>query len=215
MDEQEIKNTEKPAEITQAESVTEENTPNEAPEETGGKPEPEKSGNKKKSKKKKKKSAGQLAAAFFIKLGVTAVVLWILLGFVVAIYVNHSHASYPMIKDGDFCLVLRLGKVTEGEEVAYKKNGEIKFGRILAKAGDVVDIKGDVLMVNGYNVTTDVVYPTTSEGSKIEYPYTVPEGSYFILNDFRAEVTDSREFGAVKKSEIKGKIIFIMRRRGI
>ena len=236
MDEQEIKNTEaeaapdNPVEAapeetvlngdggdaagkTKEEKTEEEKT--EAEKTKAEKTETEKSGDKKKKRKKKKKSAGQLAAAFFIKLGVTALVLYILLGYVVAIYVNHSHASYPMIKDGDFCLVYRLGEVVEGEEVAYKKNGEIKFGRIVARGGDVVDIKGDVLMVNGYNVTTDVVYPTTSEGSKIEFPYKVPAGSYFILNDFRAEITDSREFGAVKKSEIKGKVIFIMRRRGI
>ena len=53
MDEQEIKNTEKPAEVTQAESVTEENTPNEAPEETG-----------KKSKRKRKKAPDSLRLLF-------------------------------------------------------------------------------------------------------------------------------------------------------
>ena len=169
----------------------------------------------KKKKKRKKKSAGRLAADFFIKIGVTALVLFILLRFILAIYVNHSHASYPMIKDGDFCLVYRLATLTEGDEVAYYADGEIKFGRIVAAGGDSVEIKGEVLMVNGYNITTDVVYPTTTEGSTIEYPYKVPADSYFILNDFRAEVTDSRVLGAIPKKDVRGKVIFIMRRRGI
>ncbi len=169
----------------------------------------------KKKKKRKKKSAGRLAADFFIKIGITALVLFILLRFILAIYVNHSHASYPMIKDGDFCLVYRLATLTEGDEVAYYADGEIKFGRIVAKGGDSVEIKGEVLMVNGYNITTDVVYPTTTEGSTIEYPYKVPADSYFILNDFRAEVTDSRVLGAIPKKDVRGKVIFIMRRRGI
>ena len=120
-----------------------------------------------------------------------------------------------MIKDGDLCLVYRLGKLEEGAAVAYERNGEICFGRIAAKAGDTVDIRGDVLTVNGMNVLEEVVYPTTAEGSTIEYPYTVPADSYFILNDYRAEVTDSRAGGAIKKDSIKGRIIFIMRRRGI
>ncbi len=168
-----------------------------------------------KKKKKKKKSAGRLAADFFIKIGVTVLVLFVLLKFVFAIYVNHSHAAYPMVKDGDFCLVYRLTPLTEGDEVAYYADGEIKFGRIVAAGGDSVEIKGEVLMVNGYNITTDVVYPTTTEGSTIEYPYKVPADSYFILNDFRAEVTDSRVLGAIPKKDVRGKVIFIMRRRGI
>ena len=36
---------------------------------------------------------------------------------------------------------------------------------------------------------------------------------YFVLNDFRQLTTDSREQGAIKKSQIKGKLLFIMRRR--
>ncbi len=176
----------------------------------------EKQGNSSgKKKKRKKKSAGQLALEFFIKIAVTVLVVYILLTFVAAIYVNHSHSSYPMIKDGDFCLVYRLAKLTEGSEVVYEKNGEIKFGRITAKAGDIVDIKGDVITVNGLNIIEDVVYPTTSEGSSISFPYVVPENSYFILNDFRAEVTDSRVYGAILKEDIKGCVVFIMRRRGI
>ena len=207
---------------TEAEKAVEETAGDAGSEDTAkensGSPEKPDTPQKKSSKKKssrKKKSAKRLAADFFIKLGLTVVIVWLLLSFVLAIYVNHSHAAYPMIKDGDFCLVYRLAKLAEGDEVAYKAEGEIKFGRIVAMPGDSVEIRGEVLMVNGYNVTTDVVYPTTSEGSEIEYPYKVPEGSYFILNDFRAEVTDSRKFGAVDKKNIKGKIIFIMRRRGI
>jgi len=39
------------------------------------------------------------------------------------------------------------------------------------------------------------------------------EDEYFILNDFRQITTDSRELGGIKKSQIKGKLLFLMRRR--
>jgi signal peptidase I len=49
----------------------------------------------------------------------------------------------------------------------------------------------------------------------IEYPYTVPEDSYFVLCDFRTSSDDSRSYGAVPKEDLDGKIITILRRRGI
>ena len=45
--------------------------------------------------------------------------------------------------------------------------------------------------------------------------YTVPEGTVYILNDYRTEgTTDSRDFGAVPKTALKGKIFIMLRRRG-
>ena len=166
-------------------------------------------------KKRKKKSARYYAISLAVKLVLTGVVLWLLLGVVGGIYVNHDYNSYPMIKDGDLCIIYRLGELKAGAEVVYEKDGKIRFGRIAACPGDSVEIKGDVFTVNGMNLLEDVVYPTSDAGSKISYPYKVPDGSYFILNDFRSNSDDSRSFGAVEKKAIKGQVVFVMRRRGI
>ena len=45
------------------------------------------------------------------------------------------------------------------------------------------------------------------------YPYTVPEGSYFLLNDNLSNTNDSRTIGAVDSSRIEGRIIQLLRRR--
>ncbi|SEF71006.1 signal peptidase I [Eubacterium ruminantium] len=174
----------------------------------------EKSGTSQK-KKKKKKSTGRLAAEFFIKLIVTALAIWALCTFVIGIYIVHSNSGYPMLKDGDLCIIYRLGELHSGDEVAYLEGGKIRFGRIAAMPGDEVTISEENLSVNGYGVFEDTVYPTTGEGALISFPYTVPEKAYFILNDYRSDVTDSRSYGAIAKKNIKGKVIFVMRRRGI
>ncbi len=166
-------------------------------------------------KKKKKKSAGKYARDFFIKIAVTVLAIWALCTFVIGIYIVHSNSGYPMLKDGDLCLVYRLGELHSGDAVAYSDGDKVVFGRIVAMPGDTVDINEDVLTVNGYGVFEDTVYPTTAEGAQISFPYMVPEGSYFILNDYRSDIHDSRCEGAVSKKNIKGKVIFIMRRRGI
>ena len=166
-------------------------------------------------KKKKKKSAASYAISFFIKLAVTALVIFLLLTFVVGLYVNHSNSSYPMLKDGDLCLTYRLATLVKGDEIAYEKDGTIRFGRIVGTAGDVVDITDGSITVNGYGVFEDAVYPTTAEGAKITFPYKVPEEAVFVLNDYRSDPTDSRAYGAIPLSETKGKVILVLRRRGI
>ena len=166
-------------------------------------------------KVRKKRTATYYAVKFLAKLAVTALAVWILCTYVIGIYVNHSHSAYPMIKDGDLCITYRLGELQQGDEVVYSFDGTVRYGRITALEGDVVDIKNDCITVNGYGVYEDIVYPTTSEGSSIEYPYTVPEGCVFLLNDFRSDISDSRTYGGIPIADTKGKRIFLIRKRGI
>ena len=164
---------------------------------------------------KQTKQAKDYAITFFIKVGVTALVVVLLLCFVVGIYANHSNSGYPMIKDGDLCLTFKPAKLHKGDEIAYKADGTIKFGRIAGEAGDVVDIGEEGITVNGYGVYEDTVYHTTAEGAKISFPYTVPNDSVFVLNDYRADANDSRAYGGIPKKDTKGKIVLLLRKRGI
>ncbi|WP_162624200.1 MULTISPECIES: S26 family signal peptidase [Blautia] len=43
---------------------------------------------------------------------------------------------------------------------------------------------------------------------------TVGEEEYFVLGDHRTNAKDSRIYGTVKKEEIKGLVITLLRRRG-
>jgi signal peptidase I len=49
----------------------------------------------------------------------------------------------------------------------------------------------------------------------VTYPYTVGEDSYFILCDYRTAGVDSRSYGAVQQDELDGKVITLLRRRGV
>lgn len=164
---------------------------------------------------KRRKTSKDYAIEFFIKLGVTVVIVLILCFLVLGIHLNHGNSSYPMIKDGDLVITYRLGKPRSGEEVGYTKDGKFKLGRVVAVGGDEIDINDSYVKVNGFGIAEDVVYPTSSAGAAITFPYKVPEGSYFVLNDFRSDNEDSRQFGSITDEECEGTVIFIMRRRGI
>ncbi len=171
--------------------------------------------NEARTPKKPKRTAKYYAIRFFVRIGVTLAALVIILTFVAGIYVNHTNSSYPMIKDGDLCFTYKLGKAEQGDVIAYRSGKGIKFGRVIAFEGDTVDIKDDYIAVNGYGIFDNTVYATTAEGSQITYPYTVKKGTVFVLNDFRSDVSDSRTLGSIPLSDCKGKVVFIMRRRGI
>ena len=193
-----------PAEQSGAEKAAEPETP------AGAEPP------KKTAKPKKKRTAGSYALEFFIKLGLTGLAVFLLLYFVCGVYICHDNASYPMIKDGDLCLTYRLAEVQQGDAVAYRSaDGTVRFGRVIACAGDSVELMNDYVTVNGYGVFEDTFYPTAPAGTKLTYPYTVPEGCVFILNDYRSDISDSRSAGGIAVSDLRGKVAFIMRRRGI
>ncbi len=169
----------------------------------------------KKTKKKKKRSAKYYLTELLVKFGITGLVLWLLLEFVVMIGVCHDNTAYPMIKDGDFCLTYRLAELHQGDEVTYTQDNKVRLGRVIAFGGDTVDIRNDSVSVNGLNIAENVVYPTDSQGSDIEFPYQIPEDCVFVLNDYRSDLSDSRTYGGIPLSDVKGVVVFIMRRRGI
>lgn len=123
---------------------------------------------------------------------------------------------FPALKDGDLAIVFRLQQeYAKDDVVAYETTEGLRFGRIIARESDVVmmDDTG-TLTVNGTVQSGEILYPTYAlEG--IEYPYRVPEGCVFVLGDYRTRATDSRTLGAISMDEVSGKVITILRRRGL
>lgn len=123
---------------------------------------------------------------------------------------------FPAIKDGDLVFAYRLqSDLAKNDVVVYQHDGKLRAGRIIGRAGDVImmDDTGN-LLVNGTNQGGEILYPTYAKDN-YKYPYVVPEDSYFLLGDYRTQTEDSRNFGPILKSSIEGKVITILRRRGI
>lgn len=123
---------------------------------------------------------------------------------------------FPMVKDGDLLIVFRLQREYSTKDlVVYTQDGRERVGRIVARENDVVNIDEDgSLVVNGTTQTGEILYPTyPKEG--ITYPYRVNAGCIFVLGDYRTEAEDSRDFGPIPMENVKGKVITILRRRGL
>jgi signal peptidase I len=124
---------------------------------------------------------------------------------------------YPRLRDGDLILYNRMERnYAIGDVVVFKVGKLTCVARIVAQGGDVVEVNNDgQLLVNGNVQEEEIFYPTEADPGGVGYPYTVEENSYFMLCDFRTNGTDSRYYGAVPADDFCGKVITILRRRGI
>ena len=84
--------------------------------------------------------------------------------------------------------------------------------RIIGLPGDVVDIRGRQVVVNGQTLIEPYIQfqATTPTSTHCTYAYgceatRVPADSYFVMGDSRDNSQDSRYFGFVKREQIKGK----------
>lgn len=166
---------------------------------------------------KKKRRLKKRIRELIIKIFVLFLGVYILVSYIFGVHVVHDNNMFPSIRDGDLVITYRLvGKYATDHVFSYKYNGRTYFGRIVGVAGDVIDIKDDgTYTVNGNVPYEDHFYDTVpSERKEIKYPYTVPEGSVFILTDYRLQTTDSRSFGAIPIKALEGEVALTLRRRG-
>ncbi|MDD6105425.1 MAG: signal peptidase I [Ruminococcus sp.] len=155
---------------------------------------------------------------FLVRLFLLITVIGILFGVVFGLTPMANADMQPAVCAGDLMLYYRLGKNLNSDDVVvFQKEGIQYTGRIVAVPGDVVEITDESeLMVNKNTVMEDnIFYTTPAYDSEVEYPLALKEDQYFILCDNREGAKDSRSFGVVDTSEIKGKVITIVRRSGI
>ena len=127
-----------------------------------------------------------------------------------------GNEMFPALKDGDLIVGFRLQKSYEKNDiVSYKVDGVRKLGRYMAREKDVITMdESGTLRINGTIQSGEIMYPTYAKDG-IDYPYQVPEDHVFILGDFRTQTLDSRDYGAIPMDDIEGKVITLLRRRGL
>ena len=165
--------------------------------------------------KKKKKSPMDPIQLFLLNCLIIVAVIWQMFGFVLGLMQAPNSDMSPNIKTKDLILYYRLSREFHAQDVVVvAKNKTNYIGRIVAVPGDTVDITdAEKLVINGNTMIESNVYTDTPryEGF-LEYPVKLGNDEYFILCDRRTGGEDSRYYGSVTKSEIKGKVITAVRR---
>lgn len=156
--------------------------------------------------------------AFLLKLAALAALLAVLFGAAFGITPMHNDDMAPRISAGDLLLYYRLaGDWANNDVMVFTKDGTQYVGRIVARGGDTVEVTDEAtLVVNGSTVLESSIYYTTPKyDDGPAYPLTLAADEFFVLCDYREGARDSRWFGPVRQSEVKGKVITVVRRSGL
>ncbi|MCH4266455.1 MAG: signal peptidase I [Solobacterium sp.] len=144
--------------------------------------------------------------------------VFLLVGFtqVFGILQVSDNAMNPALKEGDLVLYYRIRPTPSSHELAaVAVSGSTEIRRTVAQAGDTVDIQPDGLFINGYlQQEPGITSETLPLKDGITFPVTLQEGQIFVLADVRTDSEDSRIYGPVDSSAVKGRVITVIRRRG-
>jgi signal peptidase I len=104
-------------------------------------------------------------------------------------------------------LAYRFGEPRAGELAVLEspRDGGVLVKRIVALGGQVVEIRDGVLFVDGRRKSEPYVDHSQVDGFYFG-PARVPRGAVFVLGDNRATSEDSRDFGAIPRSALIGRV---------
>ena len=115
------------------------------------------------------------------------------------------------LQDGDIVLSVKDSRMDSGDIVAFYYNNKILVKRVIAQAGDWVNIDADGnVYVNDVLLDEPYISNKALGEYDIDLPYQVPENRIFVMGDHREVSVDSRTttVGCVAEEQIVGKLVF-------
>lgn len=125
-----------------------------------------------------------------------------------------TESMMPAINPGDHLLVNRIPyyyrNPVHGEIIVFKYGKDYLIKRVIAEPGDEINIIENKVYINGELLNESAYLNGEMKtylfaGSKVKFPYVIPEHSYFVMGDNRLNSKDSRVFGAIPRNSIIAK----------
>ncbi len=117
----------------------------------------------------------------------------------------------PAMTNNEIVVALRGSSFEKGDIIAFYYNNKILVKRVIAQAGEWVDIDefGNVY-INNIPLDEPYLEEKALGDTNIQLPYQVPDGKIFVMGDHRATSADSRNtaVGCVADEQVVGRIVF-------
>ena len=123
----------------------------------------------------------------------------------------YGSSMTPSLADGEIVVSVKTAEFEKEDIVAFYYNNKILVKRVIARAGEWVEIDQDGnLYVNGEFTEEPYLTEKALGECDIQMPYQVPEGRIFVMGDHRAVSVDSRSqtVGCVAEEQVVGKLVF-------
>jgi signal peptidase I len=117
--------------------------------------------------------------------------------------------------------LLPMRPIERGDIVVFKYPEEPErdfIKRVIGLPGDTLELQNQTILINGQPLNepyAHYLFPPAAEGQlegdlRRKYgPVTVPDGHYFMMGDNRDDSQDSRFWGFLPQSYVKGRALFI------
>lgn len=144
-------------------------------------------------------------------IGIALVLALLLRTLVVQVYKVEGESMLPNFHTGEMVLVNKFiykirqplpGEVVVLDDPLNPRRQLIK--RVIAVAGETVEIKQDRVYINGVPLAEDYIYRELLRGETLE-KVTVPAESVFVMGDNRGNSSDSRRIGPIPIAKLEGK----------
>jgi signal peptidase I len=151
---------------------------------------------------------------FLHDLSVAVLFCFFLIAFVAQAFRVQGTSMEPLLLDGERIVVnkfiYRFQPIERGDVVVfwYPRDPSVSFiKRVVGLPGDLVEMQGGRLVVNGMPVREDYLPESFRDGDSLP-PTEVRKGYYFVLGDHRRSSNDSRSWGEVPEKYIYGRAVF-------
>jgi len=123
----------------------------------------------------------------------------------------YGSSMTPTLQEGEIVVSAKVGKLEPGDIVAFYYGNKVLIKRYIAGPGTWVEITEDgTILLDGQVLEEPYVTEKSLGICDLEFPYQVPEESYFLVGDHRETSVDSRHssVGCISRDQMVGKIVF-------
>ena len=153
-----------------------------------------------------KAAKGQGAFEWYEALISAALVLVLIFSFFFRIIQVDGESMVPTLQNGEKLIVWGAGYEPQRGDVVIV-DSYMPYGKPLVTI--CIDYETGTVAVNGEVLQEDYIAEPTYLGYDVEFPYTVPEGTVFVMGDNRNNSLDSRSsyVGCIDERDILGKVL--------
>lgn len=116
----------------------------------------------------------------------------------------------PSLYEGEIVVAPKGSAFQKGDVIAFYYNNRILVKRVIANAGEWVNIDEDGnVFIDDVPLDEPYVSEKALGDCNIALPYQVPDGKIFVMGDHRATSADSRNtaIGCVGQEQIVGRVV--------